>query len=61
MVISEYFIHGYSWLFMVIIFMVIGGYSINGCLWLLYLWLLMPILLVVVCGYYIYGYWCLFY
>jgi hypothetical protein len=42
--ISDYSIHGYwwlfySWLFVAIIFMAIGGYLIHGYLWLFYSWL----------------------
>ncbi len=31
MVIGGYFINAYWWLFVVIVLMVIGGYSIDGC------------------------------
>jgi hypothetical protein len=40
---------------MVIILMVIGGYFVSGC-W----WLLMVIVLVTIGGYYINGYWWIF-
>ncbi len=51
-----YFIGGCQWLFrwwvlMVILFMIIGGYSINGY----------QCTLVVIVGYYINGYWWLLY
>ncbi len=39
-----------------ILLMVIGGYSINGYWWLLYLWLLVAILLMAPSGYFINGY-----
>jgi hypothetical protein len=35
----------YLWLLVVILFMAIGGYSINGYWWLFYEWLLMVIVL----------------
>jgi hypothetical protein len=44
-----------------VVFVVIGGYSIDGYWWLLYSWLLVAILLMVIGGYSIDGYWWLFY
>jgi hypothetical protein len=41
---------------MVILLIVIGGYSINGYLWLFYWWLLVVILLMAIGGYSIGGY-----
>ncbi len=46
---------------MAILFMVIGGYSINGYGWLLYSWLSVAILLMAIDGYSIHGYEWLFY
>ncbi len=37
---------------MIIMLMDIGGYSVNG-----YIWLLMVIVLMVIHGYYVNGYW----
>jgi hypothetical protein len=61
-VIGCYFIGaigGYSinwWLLMVIIFVDISGYSINGYWWIFYWWIL-----VIINDYYINGYWWLIY
>jgi len=41
--------------------MAIGGYFINGYLWIFYCWLLLVIILMVIGGYFIDGYWWLFY
>ncbi len=46
---------------MVILLVVICGYSIGGYLWLFYWWLFVVILLVAICGYSIGGYLWLFY
>jgi len=57
-VIYDYFINGYWWLFyqwllMTILLMAIGGYSIISHWWLFYWWV---ILLMIINGYYIINY-----
>jgi hypothetical protein len=46
---------------MVVLFMVIGGYSISGYCWLFYCRPLMVILFMAIDGYSIGDYWCLLY
>ncbi len=56
MVIGTYFICGYQCFLVVILLIVIGGYSINGHQQLFYWWLLVAILLMAIGGYCINGY-----
>ncbi len=59
--IGTYFISGCYYPLMVILLMVIGGYSINGHQQLFYWLLFVAIMLMAIGGYYVNGYWWLFY